>query len=67
MLFHESQRGISRSDGEESGKLPVFLDVVKGLETVLGSDYLQKLKMRLGRRSSEIIISEEIKPDMEKP
>ena len=37
------------------------LDVVKGLETVLGLDYLQRLKTRLGRRSSEIIISEEIK------
>ena len=45
----------------EPDKLPAFLDVVKGLETVLGLDYLQRLKTRLGRRSSEIIISEEIK------
>ena len=49
----------------EIGKLTAFLDAVKGLETVLGFDYLQKLKMRLGRRTSEIIISEEIKQDME--
>jgi len=54
-------RKLSAEDLQQNNeKLSQVLESVRVLRTVLGADYLQRLKKRLCSRSSEVIISEEL-------